>query len=81
MEPQNRAGRRQASISEQHDAVVIQTTDGRHVLGRRHHALGLGRPSIGTVGFYRARGWNETPRRHDKSGVPIVQFDREVRSA
>ncbi len=31
MEPRNRASRRQASLSEQHDAVV-ETTDGKHLL-------------------------------------------------
>ncbi len=35
----------------------------------------------GAVEFYRALGWNETARRNDKDGRPIVQFEREVRSA
>ncbi len=35
----------------------------------------------GALEFYRALGWNETARRNDKDGMPIVQFDREVRPA
>jgi ribosomal protein S18 acetylase RimI-like enzyme len=61
---------------------VLLSTFEQAVANTGTHVIHLvTRSQGGALEFYRALGWNETARRNDKDGMPIMQFDREVSSA